>query len=193
MIPTAEKYRKEALRKLFHTVIVIAFIPIAAIAKGLLVLGIVTCLVLYLFHESYVHSGGSIPFITDWIGKLKRLEEKKIAYAPFLMGAGIVMTVVVFPFRPAAAGLLQLACCDMAAALVGMKWGQRKLPYSPDKSLEGTTAYFVMALILMPFLFFSLKACLILALAGALIESLPFKDWDNFLIPVGVAALASFF
>lgn len=184
-------FKKELWRKLFH-MLVIVFLPIAAISKGLLVLILLILAVLYLAHESYVQQGGTVPILTEAIQKAKRLREREIARAPFLMWAGVVITVFVFPLKPAAAGLLQLAFADVAAALVGMKLGSRPIPYSPDKSWEGTLAFFLMALILMPF-FFPFWMSLLLALTGALIESLPYKDWDNLLIPVGVAALASFF
>lgn len=185
--------KSEIRRKLFHMVVVVGFIPIAALSKGILILIIVSCLILYLLHESYTQGGKTVPFFTDQIRKVKRLREEKIALSPFLMGGGIVVTVLVFHFKPAAAGLLQLAFGDMAAALVGMTWGKRRLPWSPEKSLEGALAFFATGIILMPFLFFPIPVCLLLAATGTLIESLPFKDWDNLLIPVGVAAVASFF
>src|SRR3989338_7608165 len=118
----------EILRKFFHMLVVLVFIPIAALSKGVLILIIVTGLIFYLFYESHASAWGKIPVLTELIGKLKRLGEQEITYAPFRMGAGIAITVLVFPFRPATAGLLQLAFCDMAAALVGMNWGKRKLP-----------------------------------------------------------------
>lgn len=188
----SEEIKNEIWRKFFHALVVAAFVPLAAIAKGILVLIVVTGLILYLFHESHVRSGGHIPFFTNAIQKAKRLGEEEIAQAPFLMGAGIIVTTLVFPFRAAAVGLLQLALCDMAAALVGMIWGRHKIPYSSKKSFEGSAAYFVIGVIVTQF-FFPWPASLFLALAGTLIESLPYKDWDNFLIPVVVAAMASLF
>jgi len=186
-----EDVKRELWRKTLHMGVIV-FLPIAALSKGLLILILLIMAVLYLAHESYVQRGGMVPILTDAIQKAKRLREREISRAPFLMGAGVVVTVFIFPLQPAAAGLLQLAFADVAAALVGMTMGARKIPYSPDKSWEGSCAFFLMALILMPF-FYPFWVSLILALAGAFIESLPYKDWDNLLIPVGVAALASFF
>ncbi len=182
-----EEVRRELWRKMLHMGVIV-FLPIAALSKGLLILILLIMAVLYLAHESYVQRGGTVPLLTDAIQRAKRLREREIARAPFLMGAGVAVTVL----QPAAAGLLQLAFADVAAALVGMTMGQRKIPYSPDKSWEGFSAFFLMALILMPF-FYPFWVSLILALVGAFIESLPYKDWDNLLIPVGVAAVASFF
>ncbi len=189
---TREEIKTELLRKLFHAIIVMAFIPIAAISKGILILIVVAGLILYLFHEAHAGSGGQIPFFTTMIQKVKRLGEEEIARAPFLMGGGILVTTIVFPFRAAATGLLQLALCDMAAALVGMTWGRRSLSHSPKKTLEGSAAYLIVAIIVSSFLF-PWPVNVLIALAGTLIESLPYKDWDNFLIPVVVAAVASFF
>ena len=188
---THDDMKREIWRKMLHMG-VIAMLPIAMLSKGALVLVIFSLAVFYLAHESYVQGGGSIPLLTAAIQKAKRLGEQEIAHAPFLMGAGVLVTVLIFPLRPAAAGLLQLAFADMAAALVGMTWGEHRLPHSPKKSVEGMCAYFIMAFALMLILF-SPGVSLVLAVAGAIIESLPYKDWDNFLIPAGVAALASFF
>ena len=183
--------RREIWRKILHMG-VIAALPIAALSKGILVLVIFGMAILYLSHEAYVQNGGSVPVLTEAIRRAKRLREREIAHAPFLMGAGVLVTVLIFPLKPAAAGLLQLAFADMAAALVGILWGKRKLPHSPGKSWEGSIAFFVISLALMMTLY-PFPVSLLLALAGAAIESLPYPDWDNFLVPCGVAALASFF
>ncbi len=173
-------------------VAVLAFVPIAAISKGVIVLLVVSTLLLYLFYESYAARGGSLPFVTTIIGRVKRMKEKEIAHAPFLMGGGIAVTVVIFPFHPAAAGLLQLAVSDMAATLVGQVWGKRPLPHAPKKTLEGSLGFFASAFIAMLFLY-PFTTSILLALVGTVIESLPYEDWDNFLIPVSVAAVASLY
>lgn len=181
----------EIWRKILHMGIII-FLPIAAISKGVLALIVMGLVLLYLAYESYTQEGGSIPIVSEGIRRAKRLGEQKIARSPFLMFAGVLVTVFLFPLKPAAAGILQLAFADMAAALVGLMWGKRKIPYSPKKSWEGFLAYALISFSLM-LLFFSFWESLLLAIAGAFIESLPYKDWDNFLIPVSVAAIASFF
>lgn len=185
-----EELKRELLRKLLHAAVVVGFIPIAAVSKGILILVIVGGLVLYLFYESYVARGGSLPLVTKLVDKIKRFKETEIAHAPFIMGAGIILTVIAFPFRPATAGFLQLAVCDMVATLAGKKWGRHPLPHAPEKTLEGSLAFFLVAALMMPFLY-PLPGALLLAFVGAAIESLPYKDWDNFLIPVSVAAVAS--
>lgn len=183
--------KTEVWRKVLHMGIIIT-LPIAALSKGILVLFILCLCVLYLSYESYIHTGGSLPIVTRLVDRAKRLREKKIARAPFMMMAGVGITVLIFSIKPAAAGIFQLAFCDMAASLVGKMWGSHKISYSPSKSWEGTAAFFVMSAILMSFLY-PWYVGLLLAFVGALIESLPWKDWDNLLIPVGVAAIASFF
>ncbi|MBI2982561.1 MAG: phosphatidate cytidylyltransferase, partial [Deltaproteobacteria bacterium] len=164
-----------------------------ALSKGVLVLTIIGLAVLYLVYESNVADGRTVPILTPAIEKAKRLSEKKIAQSPFMMGIGVLITVLIFPLMPAAAGLMQLAFSDMAAAMIGLLWGRHPLPHSPKKSWEGTGAFFIMALFLMPLIGYSIPASFLLALVGATVESLPYKDWDNLFIPVGVAAIASFF
>ncbi|MBI2066794.1 MAG: hypothetical protein HYW02_01665 [Deltaproteobacteria bacterium] len=191
MLPLTGELKKELWRKFIHMGIIIA-LPIAAISKGVLVLVIVACAIMYLSHESFVRQGGSVPFLSEAVAKAKRLREKEIAQSPFFMGLGVGITLLVFPFKPAAAGLLQLAFADVASAIIGITYGKHKLKHSPKKSWEGTTAYFLTALIVMAF-FYSWPIAIFLAIVGAFIESLPYQDWDNLLIPLGVAALASLF
>ncbi len=186
-----EDLKKELWRKTLHMGVIV-FLPIASLSKGILVLIIFILAILYLAHESYAGEGHVVPWITPALQRAKRLGEHKIARAPFLMGAGVLVTVLIFPLKPAAAGLMQLAFADMAASIVGMIWGKRPLPHSPKKTVEGATAFFCMSFALM-LVVYPFWTSLLLALAGAFIESLPYKDWDNFLIPTGVAAIASFF
>ncbi|MBI4373329.1 MAG: hypothetical protein HY542_00475, partial [Deltaproteobacteria bacterium] len=119
----SEEMRKEIWRKVLHMGVILA-LPIAAISKGVLVLAIVGLAVLYLVHESNAADGGTLPILTPAIQKAKRLSEKKIAQSPFMMGIGVLITVLVFPLKPAAAGLVQLAFSDMAAAMIGLLWGR---------------------------------------------------------------------
>jgi len=186
-----DEVKKEIWRKTLHMGAILS-LPVAALSKGFLVLLIVCLGLLYLAHESYAQQGGSIPFFTEAILRAKRLKGHQIDRAPFMMGIGVLVTVLIFPLDPASAGVLQLAFADVAAALVGLLWGRHKLPHSPLKSWEGSLAFLAIAFILMTYLY-SVPASLFLALVGASIESLPYKDWDNLFIPVGVAATASFF
>ncbi|MBI2981727.1 MAG: hypothetical protein HYY44_05485 [Deltaproteobacteria bacterium] len=188
----SEEMRKEIWRKVLHMGVILA-LPIAALSKGVLVLTIIGLAVLYLVHESNAADGGTLPFLTPAIQRAKRLSEKKIAQSPFMMGIGVLITVLIFPLKPAAAGLMQLAFADMAAAMIGLLLGRHPLPHSPKKTWEGTGAFFLMAFFLMPLIGYSIPAGFLLALIGATVESLPYKDWDNLFIPVGVAAIASFF
>lgn len=91
-----------------------------------------------------------------------------------------------------AAGVMALGLGDPAAAFVGRKWGRVKLIH--NRSLEGTTAFFVVAsaVVFLVFQIFhndlsmstKIIAALVAGLVGALAELFSGKVDDNFSIPL---------
>jgi dolichol kinase len=79
---------------------------------------------------------------------------------------------------------------DVASSLIGMKFGKVKLPYSTKKSWAGLLAFFLAAL-LVDLAFLPLGPAMLLAFAGAVIESLPIPEADNLTVPFGVGLIAS--
>lgn len=102
-----------------------------------------------------------------------------------------------------AAGVMALGLGDPAAAFIGRKWGRIKLVH--NRSLEGTTAFFVVAAIAIATvlslfhgnlpLSVRVVTALIGALVGALVELFSGSVDDNFSIPlfVGLAVTAVLF
>lgn len=106
----------------------------------------------------------------------------------------VVMTVLYWKDSPVGMIALMLMCGgDGLADVIGRKFGQRKLPWAPDKSWIGSLAMFLggwtLALgILWVFvgagvfagpMSIYLPALTLIAFAGTLVESLPIKDVDN--------------
>jgi phosphoserine phosphatase len=133
--------------------------------------------------------GGLIPLIQ----KCKRAEEQKtFIWDPIYMWLGVAITAMLFPLPVAATSLMQVSLGDAAAALVGMQWGTYKVPWNTQKSWEGSFAFFLTAF-LGSLCFVAWWQALIAALVGALIEQVPLKSADNFLIPVGVSLVLVLF
>lgn len=60
--------------------------------------------------------------------------------------AGIFISLLIFPMEVAMNAILVLIWCDTMAALVGIKFGKRKIYRS--KTLEGTSAFVVMGVVI---------------------------------------------
>ncbi|MGH9380646.1 MAG: DUF92 domain-containing protein [Thermoanaerobaculia bacterium] len=84
--------------------------------------------------------------LPSWLGsRLRRPGETGFLWGPTAYAAAVAVLLVVFWHVPdvAAAGWLLLAVGDGAATVVGRRWGERKLPWNPDKSWAGSLAYWV--------------------------------------------------
>ncbi len=143
------------------------------------------------------------PWARFLFGKLfaKTLRNKETVRARFeasgsmyVLAAAIVCTIL-FSKPVAVIALSVMLVSDTAAALFGKAYGSRKL--YKNKSLEGTTAFFVSALLInmicapiYPFGADSVIACIAATLAEMFEDKLEIDD--NFSIPVVVGGVLSF-
>lgn len=117
----------------------------------------------------------------------------------------VLLLILAFPARPdiAAAGWAIMAWGDGIATLAGRAWGRRPLAWNPDKTVEGTLAFFCAAAAAgvflswwasgavdpAPPLAFTLLAPVVAAGAAALAETLPVRLDDNITVPVIAAGV----
>jgi len=128
-----------------------------------------------------------------FIQKMQRGEEKKTwARAPLFLAIGVLAAITFFSWKGSFIGIYQVGFCDTVAAAAGRKWGRTRLPFMPRKTYVGTISFFLAALPVM-MMFLPPSKAIVLALVGAFLESLPFKDWDNLTIPIIVTFLADQF
>ncbi len=130
---------------------------------------------------------------------------REILRGPLYYGIVFVVLTLLY-WRDSMIGIvaLMLLCGgDGLADIVGKKMGRRQIPWSREKSVQGSIAMFLggwlMALgVLYAYIqsgmfdtsFVSLlPGVTLIALAGTLIESLHFKDIDNITVPVLAVAL----
>jgi len=106
---------------------------------------------------------------------------------PILFGAGIWLTLALFPPQAAACGVLILAIGDSVASLVGRAFGDTLLPHNPRKTLIGSVSLFGVGAMIGIF-YVSLPWALLIGAVASLLESLPVGAADNFLLPIGTAA-----
>jgi len=122
-------------------------------------------------------------------------DRREILRGPLYYGiAFVVLTLLFWKDSPIGMTALMLMCGgDGIADVVGRRVPSPKLPWSPDKSVAGSLSVFLGGFLMSAFILwvyvsvrifpgpFSgyLAPILILSLAAAAIESLPFRDVDN--------------
>jgi phytol kinase len=181
-------WHSEIVRKLVHLTglaIPPLFIRWPMLTLALLVLSTA----LYLAIESLRLNGLSLPIIGP-LGRLaiRPYERRHIASGPLTLALGVGLTLCIVPLQVACACVIMAVVADSLAAVVGGRWGRIHWPWNSRKTLEGSTAFlvgaWVCALIFVPW-----PVALAIAIIGALLESLPIRDWDNVLTPVGTGLI----
>lgn len=117
----------------------------------------------------------------------------------------VLLLILAFPKRPdiAAAAWGILAWGDGVATLVGRAWGRRPLAWNPEKTVEGTLAFFCAAsaagvflswwtssaMTPAPLIAFTIAAPILAAGAAALVETVPIRLDDNVTVPAVAGAV----
>lgn len=121
---------------------------------------------------------------------LRSFESERLTGATYFL-IGSFLTVLSFPdWRIATAALFFLSLGDLAAALIGKKWGRTQIF---DKTLEGSLACFVVSFGV-SLLLVNWRVGLAGALAATVAEVLPVRINDNVLVPLvsaGVMAISA--
>ena len=144
-------FKNEFYRKLIHifsTVIPVIYyftsrdFMIGLVGTGTLLMILIDLLKAY---NSYVEK-----LYKKIFGSILRDDEKEYKKNLFTGGTyyalGVLLAIVLFPKEIAMFAILVMIWCDTMAALIGMKFGKRKL--IGDKSLEGSIAFFVTGVLL---------------------------------------------
>lgn len=118
-------------------------------------------------------------------------EQKRLNGATYVLLAATI-SVFIFPKLIAITGFSVLILCDLAAALIGKRFGRHSLF---KKSVEGTVAFLVTGILvvfLLPKIEYSLAEYIVAIVAvggGALVEALPIEIDDNLSIPMTVGGI----
>lgn len=184
-------FKKEIFRKSIHAS-GLFFLPLLFLNKFIFSGLFVLFLGIYFLIELLDRKNIRLPFLTSITHISKRDNEKNLwARGPIFLSLSCAFLPLVFSATHTCLGLVHIFVSDSAAALIGMKWGNKKIPFSPRKSWAGSIAYFISAFLISLF-WVSPTQALLLAVAGSFLEMLPIKDADNLTIPWGIAFLASF-
>ena len=198
MTPTDQgtiNYKDELVRKLIHLFslsipIIYYFIPRA---NAILILGILTGLALFIDLGRYLSpSFGSVFY--NFFGSLLRKHEvdkskRNLNGATYVLMSALIC-VIVFPKVIFVTAFSVLIISDSVAALVGRKFGKTQFL---SKSLEGTLAFFISAIIVIlftPKITGNITEYLIgffAVLIGGIVENISFGFADdNLSIPISI-------
>jgi glycerol-3-phosphate acyltransferase PlsY len=119
---------------------------------------------------------------------IRRTETNRYNGSTFLCLA-FFLVILIFSRDVAITAMFFLSLGDAAAELGGKNFGRVKFF---GKSLEGTTAFFMVAFLIAFMLLYDWKIALVGAIAGALVELLSFELDDNLTVPIGSALALSF-
>lgn len=179
-LPISIDVRRELLRKSLH----LPGLAIPFLGHYLPWPTLIACLLLsflYLLSEQLrLTQKQTLPLFGALTRKLTR--NGGLDLAPVFLALGLGFASFFLPLRAALAGAILVCICDGLAAVVGMKWGEKRWPWG-SKTYLGSSVFFLAAfLFLWPLL--SWEGALATAAAGMALEAVSFRGIDNFLLPL---------
>ena len=129
------------------------------------------------------------------IGRITRYASRKrdkgrFVLGPLTLAMGVFLALLLFPMHTAKIAIFALAFGDGLASLVGKRFGKIHLAFFKDKTVAGSLTCFAAVFLSSFAVSGSFWKSLVLGIAGAGIEMLPLKDYDNLLIPITIGFIA---
>jgi dolichol kinase len=145
--------------------------------------GVIVLAFLFLSAEYFrLHSETSRRLFMRVFGSALRSHEHENLTGATYVFVGAVLCIFLFPKEIAVVSLLILSVSDTCAALIGIPFGRHKFL---SKSVEGSTTFFVVTMIILQlFLPASLLLNILVAAALTVAEAYPMDLDDNFVIPI---------
>ena len=157
------------------------------------VIGIIGISILYCISEFLRMHGHELYLITNITRYASRKRDKgRFVLGPLTLAGGVLAALLLFPIHTAKIAIFALAFGDGLASLVGKRFGKIRLAFFKNKTVAGSLTCFAAVFLSTFAVSGNFWKSLILGLAGAGIEMLPLKDYDNLLIPIAIGFLASF-
>ena len=195
--PTATRDHLQLGRRLFHVVNGVA----TATAYALLftheqvvhIFGTIACIA-YIIDRTRIAYPEQVSRWAPWANRLLLRAEEQVREAAMIPYAiAVLLTILTVPKPAALVAIYTLAIADPLAALVGIRWGRRRI--AKNRTLEGSLAFFGSTLVIAiavlgetsgaPGLSVA-AAAFTIALASTVCELLPLRIDDNLTIPLFV-------
>ena len=179
---------QELGRKIIHLGILFVLIGYAVISDQFstqLALFVLTGLLIAFFIMEYLRLEMNwTPRIVAWFIRPK--ESNRVSAVIFFLSATII-TLAVFDFRIAMAALLMATFGDMAAALIGTRYGSTL--FFRDKTVAGSVAELAVNLLVGFLVLNNVYVILVMAFGATMAEILVSELDDNLVVPVVAAFL----
>jgi diacylglycerol kinase (CTP) len=177
-------------RKVFH--FSGASIPLCYLFAGktaAFIFALVLFVLSAIFEFLRIRGGLDISLVRNYI-QVKDSESRKPTGSFFYLLAAPI-TILFFQEPVAIASLFVVAIADPLSSLAGLQWGKTRIL---GKSLEGSSVFFVVSLLILSVFSFPVHVRIIVALVATLIELFTPK-WldDNLTIPLITATVLNFF
>lgn len=157
------------------------------------IFGTIACVV-YIVDRVRIAYPEALQRHAPWVNRLLvRAEEqfRESAMTPYAIA--VLLTVITVPKPAAIVAIYTLAIADPLAAVVGIRWGRRRI--AQNRTLEGSAAFFSATLVVAWVVLAQgtnhpaaavAGAAVTIALAAAACETLPLRIDDNLTIPLFV-------
>jgi len=175
--------KKELKRKLIHLLsifFIIVFVIISTnFGKKIALFALVLLLVIFIEIDYVrVELGRKIPIF--WRIFRKKEKNRHGAQVFFLIGA--IISLAVFNFDIALAAILMTTFGDMAAALIGKRFG--RIWIAKERALEGVAAEFLVDMLIAFIVLDNWIVMLVMAFTATIVETFIYKLDDNLIIPL---------
>jgi dolichol kinase len=182
--------KTELIRKSMH--FLIALSPAMASLNRPLTVGLLMAGTLfYTLMETLRVSGVEVPLVSSLTSMASRPRDRdRFVLGPVTLGLGALLALLLYPSPAASIGIYALAFGDGFASLVGKTFGRHRPAFMLGKSVEGSLACFSAVFISAYGVSRRFTVAFYAALAAALVEALPLKDYDNLVLPISIGFLA---
>lgn len=176
----------ESGRKIVHLLALLVPLVSELTSKPFVLAALSIITIVYVLGEVLRLKGHSLPIITSFTLKMSRPEERtRFIIRPAYFAIGIILALVLYPSAIAYASICIVAVGDSVAAIVGERFGRRRIVRR--KTVEGSAAGLAAAFLLASF-FVSPYIALLGAVGAMVMELLDVPD-DNLTMPVVAGAL----
>jgi len=178
-------FKSELKRKAVHILSILFLLTYLFLGeiwgKRIALLGLTLLLIIFLELEFFrINKQIKIPLIS---GLWRESEKERLGGQVFFL-IGAIIALAVFDLRIAAAALLMTTFGDMAASIIGIRFGKHWLKDIPNTAWEGIIAELFVNIIIGLIFFNSWPVILAMAITATFVETVFTHADDNLLIPI---------
>ncbi len=193
-------FKREVARKVIHFLslfILLFYFWVAEFFNPDTALTILVFVLIFFLFLEYIRLEVSenIPLLGRLWKYVRRDKEKRSLGGEIYFLIGAIIVLAVFDPRIAVAAILMTIFGDMAAALVGKRFGKHYISFLKEKAWEGVLAQFFVDIVMGVFVFFFLTGgsfldiklwivVVVMSLTATVTETLISKIDDNLLVPL---------